>query len=90
MYKQSLYNITRDHLDTKEVRKKNRLKKYKYGYDDDLDCVVISKDGTIGDIYEVQGLKIAIPQTPEKIDGQKLKAKDQVFIRRERPESLKE
>lgn len=89
MYKQSLYNITRDHLDTKEVRKKNRLKKYKYGYDDNLDCVVISKDGTIGDIYEVQGLKIAIPQTPEKIDGQKLKAEDQVFIRRERPESLK-
>ena len=89
MYKQSLYNITRDHLDTKEVRKKNRLKKYKYGYDDDLDCVVISKDGTIGDIYEVQGLKIAIPQTPEKINGQKLKAEDQVFIRRERPESLK-
>ena len=29
MYKQSLYNVHKHHLDTKEVRKKNRLKKYK-------------------------------------------------------------
>ena len=89
MYKQSLYNIHKHHLDTKEVRKKNRLKKYKYGYDEDLDCVIISKDGTIGEIYEVQGLKIAIPQTPKEVDGKDLKKEDQVFTRRERPESLK-
>ena len=89
MYKQSLYNIHKHHLDTKEVRKKNRLKKYKYGYDEDLNCVIISKDGTIGEIYEVQGLKIAIPQTPKEVDGKGLKKEDQVFTRRERPESLK-
>ena len=89
MYKQTLYNIIIDHVDTKEVKKNNKGKKYKYGYNEDLDCVIISKDGTIGEIYEIQGLKVAIPQTPEKIDGQNLKKADQVFKRRERPESLK-
>ena len=89
MYKQTLYNIIIDHVDTKEVKKNNKGKKYKYGYNEDLDCVIISKDGTIGEIYEIQGLKVAIPQTPEKIDGQNLKKADQVFKRRERPESLR-
>jgi len=88
MYKQSLYNIIIDHVDTKKVKKNNKYKKYEYGYNEELDCVVISKDGTIGEIYEIQGLKVAIPQTPKKISGQELKKQDQVFIRKERPESL--
>ena len=88
MYKQSLYNIITDHVGTKEVKRKNKYKKYDYGYNEDLDCVVISKNGTIGEIYEIQGLKVAIPEVPSNIDGQKLKKEDQVFIRRERPSSL--
>ena len=88
MYKQSLYNIITDHIDTKEVKRKNKYKKYEYGYNEELDCVVISKDGTIGEIYEIQGLKVAIPKTPININGSKLKKEDQVFIRRERPGSL--
>ena len=32
---------------------------------EDLDCVIISKDGTLGDIYDIQGLKVGLPQTPE-------------------------
>ena len=59
MYKQTLYNLITDHINTKEVKKNNRYKKYNYGYNEDLDCVVISKDGTIGKIFEVQGLRIA-------------------------------
>jgi len=88
MYKQSLYNIITGHIDTKEVKRKNKYKKYEYGYNEELDCVVISKDGTIGEIYEIQGLKVAIPKTPININGSKLKKEDQVFIRRERPGSL--
>ena len=88
MYKQSLYNVIIDHIGTKEVKRKNKYKKYEYGYDVDLDCVIISKDGTIGEIYEIQGLKIAIPKTPDKIDGSHLKKENQIFIRRNRPESL--
>ena len=88
MYKQSLYNIIIDHIDTKETKRNNKYKKYEYGYNADLDCVIISKDGTIGEIYEIQGLKIAIPKTPDKIDGDHLKKENQIFTRRNRPESL--
>mgnify|MGYP003321267292 FL=1 len=88
MYIQTLYNVISDHLDDKKVKKNNKLKKYKYGYNKDLDCVIISKDGTLGEIYEIQGLKVGLPQIPESIDGEKLKKDKQVFIRRERPESL--
>jgi hypothetical protein len=52
MYKQNLYAIHSAHLSTKNVKRNNKLKNYKYGYNDDLDCVVISKDGTIGEIFE--------------------------------------
>jgi hypothetical protein len=88
MYKQTLYNINTDHINTKEVKKNNKYKKYNYGYNKDLDCVVISKDGTIGEIYEIQGLKIALPLAPEKIDGQDLKKENQVFRKRQKPGSL--
>ena len=88
MYTQTLYNVISDHLDDKKLKKNNKLKKYKYGYDKDLDCVIISKDGTLGEIYEIQGLKVGLPQIPESVDGEKLKKDKQVFTRRERPESL--
>ena len=62
MYKQNLYSIHTNHLEDKKIKNKNRYKKFKPGYNEELDCVVISKDGTIGDIYEIQNLKIALPK----------------------------
>ena len=88
MYKQNLYSIHRSHLKDKKIINQNKYKKFKSGYNEELDCVVISKDGTIGDIYEIQGLKVAIPKTPKEINGSDLKKEDQVFIKRERPQSL--
>ncbi len=40
----------------------NRYKKWEYGYNIDHDMVVISKTGQIGEIYEIQNLKIALPK----------------------------
>ena len=88
-YQQELYAIHRDHLETKEVKKNNRYKKYRYGYNADLDCVIISRDGTIGDIYEVQGLRIGLPMRPDVIDGDTLQKSEQVFLPTKKPESLK-
>jgi len=88
MYKQTLYTVHTGHLGTKHVKHLNKNKKFSPGYNEDLDCVIISKDGTLGDIYEIQGLKVGLPKTPKKIDGQDLKKIDQQFIRRERPKSL--
>ena len=41
------------------IRKKD--KKWEYGYNKDYDFIVISKNGTIGEIYEIQNLRIALP-----------------------------
>ena len=60
-YKQTLYKILSDHIKPKIIKRNNRYKKWKYGYDQENDIVVISKTGQIGEIYEIQGLKIALP-----------------------------
>ena len=83
-YKQTLYTVHTDHL--KKIKKN---KKFDYGYNDDLDCVIISRDGTIGDIYEVQGLRIGLPRVPEEVSGQDLPKAKQVFTQTERPATLK-
>jgi len=88
MYKQTLYKIHKSHLSSKTIKKLNKHKKFPSGYYQDLDCVIISKDGTLGEIYEIQGLKVGLPQIPKKIDGQDLKKSDQYFRKKERPNSL--
>jgi len=40
----------------------NKGKKWKYGYNKEHDIVVISKTGQIGEIYEIQNLRIALPK----------------------------
>ena len=62
MYKQSLYKILDNHIKPKVINRMNRYKKWEYGYNKEHDVVIISKDGTIGDIYEIQNLKIALPK----------------------------
>jgi len=89
MYIQTLYKIHTDHLAHKSIKHQNKHKKFKYGYNEELDCVIISKNGTLGNIYEIQGLKIGIPKTPKKIEGSEFKKADQYFRKKNRPESLK-
>jgi hypothetical protein len=38
-----------------------------YGYDEKYDIVIVSKDGTIGDIYNINGVNIALPFVPNLI-----------------------
>ncbi len=87
-YQQTLYKVITDHLEINDVKKQNRKKSFEYGYNKLLDAVVISKDGTVGEIYEVQGLKIALPQAPEKCAGSELKKEDQVFTQIMKPATL--
>ncbi len=61
MYQQTLYKVLDDHIKPSTIKKKNSQKSWKYGYDADHDLVIISKTGKIGDIYEIQNLKIALP-----------------------------
>ena len=62
MYTQSLYKILENHIKPKVLKRNNKYKKWEYGYNIEHDVVVISKTGEIGEIYEIQGLKIALPK----------------------------
>ena len=87
MYQQTLYTILEDYINPKILKKNNRYKKWNYGYNKEYDFVVISKDGTIGQIYEIQGLKIAIPEINEPFKRSKDK-KEQYWERQEYPKEL--
>ena len=62
MYEQALYKVLKDHVKPKVLNRMNRYKKWEYGYNKEHDIIVISRDGIIGDIYEIQNLKIALPK----------------------------
>ena len=61
MYQQQLYKVI-EPIKINTIKRLNKSKKWKYGYDKEHDVVVISKTGQIGDIYEIQNLKIALPK----------------------------
>jgi hypothetical protein len=66
MYQQNLYSIIHP-VKINTLKRHNKAKRWKYGYDKENDIVVISKTGQIGDIYEIQNLKIALPPVPAKL-----------------------
>ena len=70
-YKQTLVKILKDHVKAKVLKNKNRYKKWEYGYNKEYDMVVISKTGEIGEVYEIQNLKIALPKP---VDVKKFKS----------------
>ena len=49
------------------IKRLNKSKKWKYGYNKEADIVSISKTGIIGEILEIQGFQIALPKQPKEI-----------------------
>ena len=88
MYEQSLVKIIKDHIKPKVLKRNNRYKKWEYGYDVENDIIVISKDGTIGDVIEIQNLKIALPAEPDNVYAVSKKELEQQWIRTEYPKQL--
>ena len=99
MYEQTLYKvITPVKLTT--ISRLNKAKKWDYGYNREHDIVVISKTGQIGEIYDINNLKIALPKAPTGIDKsnnkwipedypKELKAIDSIFDWRDYPDKFK-
>ena len=77
-YEQSLYKILDNHIKPKTISTLNRYKKWEYGYNEEYDVVVISRSGKIGEIYEIQNLKIALP-LQENIYKRSNKIKEQYW-----------
>jgi len=88
MYEQSLVKVIQDHIKPKVLKRNNRYKKWEYGYDVEHDVVVISKDGTIGDVIEIQNLKIALPAIPDNVYSASDKIEDQCWTKSEYPKPL--
>ena len=49
------------------LKRKNKAKTFEYGYNEKYDIVVISKDGTVGEIWSINGVNIALPSIPKTI-----------------------
>ena len=82
-YNQTLLTVLTDYIKPKTVKQNNRYKKWEYGYNKDHDVVVISKTGEIGEVYEIQGLKIALPLAKNVV-----KNKQQKWVPYEYPKEL--
>ena len=65
-YEQTLIKIV-EPIKKTTISRLNKGKKWRYGHNKEHDVVVISKTGVIGEIYEIQGLRIALPKTPKKV-----------------------
>ena len=73
MYEQTLVAVLKDYIKPKILKRLNRYKKWEYGYNEEYDVVVISRTGQIGEVYEIQGVKIALPKEDNviKFEGDK-------------------
>jgi hypothetical protein len=80
MYEQSLYEII-EPVKLTTIKRLNKSKKWKYGYDKESDVVVVSKTGEIGEIVEIQGLKIALPKVPKEVFSCSKEKKEQKWRR---------
>ena len=100
MYKQTLYKVI-EPIKINTIKRLNKSKKWSYGYNKEHDVVVISKTGQIGEIYEIQNLKIALPKisNPHKFSKDKWEAAEYpkelkkiktVFDWRDYPEDFKD
>ena len=83
MYEQTLYQVIEPVKKT-TISRLNKGRKWKYGYNKEHDLVVISKTGQIGEIYEIQGLAIALPKKPKEI----FKHKKNKWVKIDQPKEL--
>ena len=88
MYEQTLVKTLDNYIKPGIIKKNNRYKKWDYGYDAEHDIVIISKDGTLGEILQIQNLVIGLPSEPEKVYKRSNKKKEQKWEKLEYPKEL--
>jgi hypothetical protein len=66
MYEQSLVK-TVEPIKKTTISRMNKGKKWKYGYNKEQDLIVLSRDGRIGEIIQIQNLVIALPKVPKDV-----------------------
>ncbi len=71
------------------LKRKNKAKTFEYGYNEKYDVVVISKDGTVGEIININNVNIGLPLVPTQVYKLSSKKEDQCWETSEYPEQLK-
>ena len=84
-----LYTELYDVIPKSVLTNKNKRKSWEYGFDEKYGIVVISTNGTIGKIIQMNGVDIALPKQPEFINKRKEKTSEQYWERHEYPKVLK-
>jgi hypothetical protein len=87
MYEQNLFRVLPNHIKPSVIKQQNRYGKWKYGYNKEHDVVVISKTGKIGEVYEIQNLKIALPLA-EEVYSRSAKKEEQYWEKIDYPKEL--
>ena len=82
-YEQTLVKII-EPIKRTTITRMNRGKKWKYGYNKEHDIIIISKTGKIGEIYEIQDLRIGLPLEPMQLQLRK----ENKWIKQEYPKEL--
>ena len=90
MYEQTLYKVV-EPIKPYVIKRLNKSRKWKYGYNKEHNIIVISKTGQIGEIYEIQNLVIALPleDNPYKRSNKKEDQYWEIFEKRKELKQIK-
>ena len=86
-YEQTLWKELENVVNPTYLKKQNKLKRWDYGYNEDYDFIVISKTGQIGQIIEIQNLRIALPAVDQPFKRSE-KQKEQYWEKQTYPKAL--
>ncbi|NKC02144.1 MAG: hypothetical protein GKR90_27095 [Pseudomonadales bacterium] len=67
---------------------KNRAHTWVYGYNEKYDLVIISRDGTLGEVYNINGLFVGLPKAPAKVKTRDKKRENQYWEATDLPKAL--
>ena len=60
-YQRRMGEFIEEHIPNQILKKRNKKKSWEYGYNEEFDMVIVSKDGTISQPYMLSGLMICPP-----------------------------
>ena len=83
-----LFYVVKNLIPKTVLANKNKDKSWLYGYSAKYDMVIISKNGQIGQVVNINGLSIALPKQPENITKNSQKTHNQYWERKEIPKEL--
>lgn len=85
----NLYSVV-NVIPNQVLRSKNKAKTFEYGYNEKYDLVVISRNGTVGQVVNINGINIGLPSTPSDVYKRSQKKEGQYWEVYEYPQQLKQ